>query len=102
MHLNQIKHGIRSVKSRTHAITFRLAEEEYQELVSTVSACGARSISDFSRAAVLSKVSAEQLSKFFEEEASTLAIRLEAFDTKLREIKRSIRQLVDGNGNGGI
>jgi hypothetical protein len=81
------------VKSRTHAITFRLGEEEYQELVGTVSSCGARSISDFSRAAVLNKVSAEQLSKFFEEEAGTLAVRLESFDSKLREVRRHVRQL---------
>jgi hypothetical protein len=70
-----------------------LGEEEYQALVGTVSSCGARSISDFSRAAVLNKVSAEQLSKFFEEEAGTLAVRLESFDSKLREVRRHVRQL---------
>jgi hypothetical protein len=88
------------VKSRTRAITFRLGEEEYQELVGAVSTCGARSISDFSRAAVLNKISAEQLSRFFEEDAGALAVRLEAFDSKLRDVRRHIRHLVSSRGKG--
>jgi hypothetical protein len=79
-----------------------LAENEYQELVSAISMAGAKSISDFSRAAVLSKISAQELGKFFEEEVSVLAVRLEAFDTKLREARRHIRQLVSRAGNGSI
>jgi hypothetical protein len=71
-----------------------LGEEEYKELVGAVSTCGARSISDFSRAAVLNKISTEQLSRFFEEDAEALAGRLESFDSKLREISRRVRQLV--------
>jgi len=87
------------VKSRTHAITFRLAENEYRELIDMVSSLGAKSISDFSRSAVLSKLATEQLCSFFEEEVSTLAVRLEAFDTKLREARRHVRQLVSRTSN---
>jgi hypothetical protein len=89
------------VRPRTHAITFRLGEEEYQDLVGAVAKCGARSISDFSRAAVLNKISTEQLSRFFEEDADALAGRLESFDSKLREIRRRVRQLVSSTVPSG-
>ena len=85
-----------------HAITFRLAENEYRELIDMVTTCGAKSISDFSRAAVLNKMAAEQVSTFFEEEMSTLAVRLEAFDTKLREARRHIRQLANRTGSRSV
>jgi uncharacterized protein (DUF1778 family) len=84
--------------ARTHSITFRLAENEYQELVSAASTCGAKSISEFSRAAVLNKMSAEHLSNFFEEEVNALVGRLEAFDAKLRDARRRVRQLADHAG----
>lgn len=85
--------------ARTHSITFRLAENEYKELVSTASTCGVKSISEFSRAAVLSRMAAEQLSKFFEEEVNALVGRLEAFDAGLRDARRHVRQLA---GQAGI
>jgi hypothetical protein len=40
------------LKKRTRLISFRLSDEEYQTLLAITAAQGARSISDFSRAAL--------------------------------------------------
>ena len=45
-------------KARSYAVTFRLAKEEYDDLLKTVVSEGARSVSDYTRAAVLGKVPA--------------------------------------------
>jgi len=41
-------------RPRTRLVNFRLSEDEYQELKSTCSKSGARSVSDYARSAVLS------------------------------------------------
>jgi hypothetical protein len=91
-----------ALKTRTHAITFRLGEREYDELVKAVAARGTRSISEFTRAAVMNKVLAEQMSRFLEDELDTLGNRLEAFDTTLRELRRHIRHLVSMAAPGSV
>jgi hypothetical protein len=40
------------LKRKTRLVSFRISDEEYQVLVATTAAQGARSISDFSRAAL--------------------------------------------------
>jgi hypothetical protein len=89
------------LRTRTHAITFRLCNKEYQELVKAVSNRGARSVSEFTRSAVLNGIVAENLDQFLEEELNGLVSRLEAFDAQVRELRRHIRQLLTTADSGG-
>lgn len=79
--------------NRTHAITFRLGTREYEQLVKTVASRGARSLSEFTRAAVLSSIVADSLDQFLKEELEALMSSLDAFDMKVRDLRRQIRQL---------
>jgi hypothetical protein len=47
------------LKKRTKLVSFRLSEEEYEQLSRACMATGARSISDFARTALQQSVSAE-------------------------------------------
>jgi hypothetical protein len=80
-------------KNRTHAVTFRLAESEFEELTKTAVSQGARSLSDFARAAVMGQVAmvsnGSQLSR---EDLENIAKRLDAFDITLRDLKSHILQ----------
>jgi hypothetical protein len=90
------------LKTRVHAITFRLDEPEYEELIKAVAARGARSISDFARSAVMNKLAAQKLNRFLDDDLSTLGIRLDTFDTALRELRRHIRHLLAMSEHGSI
>jgi hypothetical protein len=90
------------LKTRKHAITFRLDAPEYEELVKAVSARGARSIADFARAAVMSKILAQDLNRFLEDELGTLGARLETFESTLRELRRHIRHLLAMSEHGTL
>jgi len=81
------------LRNRTHAITFRLCAREYEQLVKTVTSRGARSLSEFTRAAVLSSIVTDTLDQFLEEELNALMSSLDAFDAKVRDLRRQIRQL---------
>lgn len=82
------------LRNKTHAITFRLGSREYQELVKAVQCRGARSVSEFTRTAVLNRVVAENLQQFLENDLKTLVARLEDFDEKVRDLRRQIRDLL--------
>ncbi len=47
-------------KPRTRLVNFRLTEEEYETLKNAAESRGARSISDFARAAILSSVATHE------------------------------------------
>ena len=47
-------------KPRTRLVNFRLTEEEYETLKTAAESRGARSISDFARAAILSSVATHE------------------------------------------
>jgi hypothetical protein len=79
--------------NRTHAITFRLGAREYEELVKTVASKGSRSVSEFTRSAVLNSIITDRLDQFLESELEALMSSLDAFDTKVRDLRRQIRQL---------
>jgi uncharacterized protein (DUF1778 family) len=81
------------IVNRTHAITYRLGAREYEELVKTVANTGARSLSDFTRSAVLHQIVAESLEMFLKEQIEPLMIALDAFDSRARDLRRQIRQL---------
>jgi hypothetical protein len=86
-------------KSRTHAITFRLAESEYNELRETALSQGARSISDFARAAVLNKVGTPSVSAGMNEDLTSLNLRLEVFELALRDLRGRIVQMLNARAN---
>lgn len=86
-------------KSRTHAITFRLAESEYKELRATALSQGARSISDFARAAVLNKVGMPTGSSAMDEDLNSLNLRLEVFELALRDLRGRIAQVLHTRAN---
>jgi hypothetical protein len=79
--------------NRTHAITFRLGAREYEELVKTVASKGSRSVSEFTRSAVLNSIITDRLDQFLEDELEALMNSLDAFDAKVRDLRRQIRQL---------
>jgi hypothetical protein len=86
-------------KSRTHAITFRLAESEYQELKETALSQGARSISEFARAAVLKNVGLPAGISATEEDLSSLNLRLEVFELALRDVRGRILQVLNARAS---
>lgn len=81
-------------KARSYAVTFRLAKEEYDDLLKTVVSEGARSVSDYTRAAVLGKVSGNLTNKLVEDELYILNRRLEAFDLTLKDLRRHVQELI--------
>jgi hypothetical protein len=83
-----------SLKTRPHAITFRLGASEYAELVKVVSQKGSRSMSEFARTAVLNSIVADSLDQFIDEELNALMVCLETVDVKVRGLRRHIRQLL--------
>jgi hypothetical protein len=79
--------------NKTHAITFRLGAKEYEQLVKTVSIRGSRSLSEFTRSAVLSSLVTESVDQFLREELDALMASLDAFDGRVRDLRRQLRQL---------
>jgi len=70
---------------RTRLVNFRLSEEEYQTLKEAAQQQGARSISDFARAAILHSVTAPR------REANQLD--LAGLDRKVSEIQGTIEKI---------
>lgn len=83
-----------ALKTRSHAITFRLGTGEYEELVKVVSQKGARSMSEFARTAVLNSIVADNLDRFLDDELNSLVVCLESVDARVRGLRRHIRQLL--------
>ena len=76
-------------KPRTKLVNFRLSEEEFQGLKDATAQFGARSLSDFARAAVLKSYVGETDSD------GLLHIRLSDLDHKVSEIETNMRQIKD-------
>jgi uncharacterized membrane protein YheB (UPF0754 family) len=89
-------------KSRSHAVTFRLAEREYRDLVNIVAQQGARSLSDYTRAIVMNKVAEALTDKYVEDEICSLSSRLEAFDVALRDLRRHVHEILSRTGGKEI
>jgi hypothetical protein len=81
-------------KNRTHAVTFRLAESEFEELSKAAVSQGARSLSDFARAAVMTQVANTAGSSLSREEVESIAKRLDAFDLTLKDLKAHVLQIL--------
>jgi hypothetical protein len=82
-------------KNRTHAVTFRLAESEFEELSKTAVSQGARSLSDFARAAVMTQVAIAAGGGSSREEIENIAKRLDAFDLTLKDLKAHVLQTLN-------
>jgi hypothetical protein len=94
MNLNQLDQLNTVFKNRTHAVTFRLAESEFEELSKTAISLGARSISDFARAAVMGQVALATGAGLSREDLENIAKRLDAFDLTLRDLKSHVLQIL--------
>jgi hypothetical protein len=81
-------------KNRTHAVTFRLAENEFEELTKAAVAQGARSISDFARLAVMGQVATAFGGGYSREDLEAIAKRLDAFDLTLKDLKTHLLQIL--------
>ena len=82
-------------KNRSHAVTFRLGEREYKDLLDTVALQGARSLSDYTRAVVMNKVAEALTNRYLEEEICSLSNRLAAFDVALRDLRRHLQEVLN-------
>jgi hypothetical protein len=82
------------LKNKTHAVTFRLDEDEYQELMRIVVSRGARSISDFARSAVMAKIASASGRHISRDDLKTLTARLEAFDLTLRDLEHHVLEVL--------
>lgn len=90
------------LRTRSHAITFRLGAGEYEELLNVVERVGARSISEFARTAVLNSIIAGILDRSINNDLESLVVSLEAFDARIRELRRHIRQLDMAARSAGV
>jgi len=80
---------MRILKPRTRLVNFRLNEEEYECLRSACTQQGARSLSDFARAAVLREVGAEELGERWNER------RLSSLRRKVSRLESEVRGLLE-------
>ena len=81
------------LKPRTKIVTFRVAEEEFEYLKNLSIAEGARSLSDYTRAAVCNVASRPPRDV-------ELYARVRKLDGKVEEIERAVKELVQLIGNG--
>jgi hypothetical protein len=93
-----------AIHAKSRIVTFRASPEEYDALAKACLASGARSISAFSRTAVLERVEmAARRPINISGDLTTLAKALHEVDAVLRDASGKIRRLLgyaDGNGNG--
>ena len=77
------------INPRTKLVNFRLSEEEFQNLRAASAHFGARSLSDFARAAVLKSSTGDT------DTDGLLHIRLSDLDNKVSAIETNMRQIKD-------
>ncbi len=86
-------------KPRTRMVNFRLSEAEYQELRNLSVAHGARSISDFTRAAVCGLIRDGEGAK---SDGEDLEATVRWLAGKVEEIDRELKRLATIIARGGI
>ncbi|SRR5260370_41466008 len=91
------------LKRRYRLVTFRVHPEEYELLTKACMDSGARSISEFSRAAVLRKVQQTEQARpgTLTGDLATLSDRLAELDSALEEIRKKIRIVLGSSSAGG-
>jgi hypothetical protein len=75
-------------KRKTRMVSFRVSEQEYEYLRQHSLAQGARSVSDYARAALFGAVDLESPGS-----ALALVDRMHRLDTEMRELNREVKQL---------
>jgi hypothetical protein len=91
------------LKRRYRLVTFRVHSEEYELLTKACMDSGARSISEFSRAAVLQKVQQTENARpgTLTGDLATLSDRLAELDAALEEIRKKIRSVLGSSTTTG-
>jgi hypothetical protein len=91
------------LKRRYRLVTFRVHPEEYELLTKACMDSGARSISEFSRAAVLRKVQKTEHERpgTLTGDLATLSDRLAELDVALEETRKKIRIVLGSSSAGG-
>lgn len=83
------------LKSRSRLVTFRLSTDEYEDLKKACIDEGARSISDFARAAVLHRAQTRNSTKAsLGDDLATLSSRLEELDGALKDLSGRIARVL--------
>ncbi len=80
-------------KTRTRIVTIRLAMDEYDRLKEACIEEGARSVSDFSRAAIMRRVSG-RLTLPGSEDVTNLGSRLSEVDAELQRLTLQVNRLM--------
>ena len=90
------------LKRRSRVVTFRVSAAEYDALSQACTQSGARSISDFARAAVLHKVEAVNAPVgTLSGDLMTVTRALTELDASLADIRRRIRDVLGPVRSGG-
>ena len=90
-----VKQTMPILKRRSRPITFRVSGEEYDTFTKACTIAGARSVSDFARAAVLYKVQSLGVeSRTLTGDLTTLSAALGDLDTSLRDLSKRIRAVL--------
>lgn len=76
------------LKRRSRLVSFRLSEEEYQELCSACISSGARSISDLARTALDQWISSSNAA-----DNCVFTSQMCALDAKVRQLRSEVEQL---------
>jgi hypothetical protein len=91
---------VAALKKLTRLVTFRLSEAEYESLRHVCELHGVRSVSEFGREAVLSRMNAlTKTTVSLGEDLTTLGTCLADLDTSLRELSGRISRVLGGRGD---
>ena len=90
-----------ALANKKRLVTFRLSEAEYETLRTTCAAGGSRSVSDFARTAVLTKMLTQRESKIsLGENLALLSLQLEELDGALQALSQRIALMMGPKANG--
>jgi len=78
---------------RSRLVSFRLTDQEYEDLCSVCSLCGLRSLSDFARTAIF------EYARSVSAMESTLHDRLGSLDRKLSQLDSTVDHIIEVLGN---
>jgi hypothetical protein len=88
-------------RSRSHLVTFRLSEQEFEKVKQTCIETGARSLSEFTRAAVLEKMGAvDHPTALLSLDLSTIARELRELDEAMKDLSQKIEKVLGLDKDG--
>ena len=90
------------LQKRSRPVTFRVSAEEYESLMKSCLASGARSLADFARLVVLQRAEAgDHRSGTLQGDLTALSKALGELDVALDLARKIIRDLLGPSANGG-